>query len=380
MENFYDITLYLELISTYPDIKAIKVENIFHLFFYFIFTYTYNNTTYIMKDKSKFTPNPNLKLMDQVRETLRYHHYAYTTEKTYCQWITRYIYFYEKKKHPREMGEREIERFLSHLAVQENVSAATQKQALNALVFLYSKVLLAPLDQSIAPIRSKRQVHPPTVLTEEEVGLIFNQISGLHLLMAKLIYGSGMRLMECIRLRIQDVDFGREIIYIRAGKGGKDRTTFLPRFVKDELKLHVERVKEIHCRDLEEGFGEVYLPNALAKKYRNAAYDACWQYVFPARNRSRDPRSDRESRHHILESGLQKAVKTAVKKAAIDKRATVHTLRHSFATHMLEQGTNIRTLQELLGHADVKTTEIYTHVMRKDIHKLQNPLDRMYGV
>jgi integron integrase len=332
----------------------------------------------MMENKPKFTPNPQLKLMDQVRETLRYYHYARSTEKTYCQWILRYIYFYGKKRHPKDMGEREIERFLSHLASAQNVAVSTQRQALSALVFLYRDVLQTPLDQSIAPVRSKRKRHPPTVLTEEEIQRLFAQMKGTHLLMARLIYGSGIRLMDCIRLRIQDIDFGQGQIFVRGGKGGKDRVTFLPRILIDELHQHIERVKELHRRDLVEGFGEVYLPNALAKKYRNAAWETLWQYVFPSKTRSVDPRSGKERRHHVLESGLQKAVKAAVKKAAIDKKGTVHTLRHSFATHMLENGTNIRMLQELLGHADVKTTEIYTHVMRKDLEGSKSPLDRLY--
>ncbi len=204
-------------------------------------------------------------------------------------------------------------------------------------------------------------------------------MKGTHLLMAKLIYGSGIRLMECIRLRIQDIDFGQRQLFIRSGKGGKDRTTFLPRLVQDELHEHIEHVKKLHRRDLEQGFGEVYLPNALARKYSKGAWETPWQYVFPGKSRSIDPRSKKERRHHVLESGLQKAVKAGVRKSGIDKRATVHTLRHSFATHMLENGVNIRVLQDLLGHADVKTTEIYTHVMRKDIDGLQNPLDRLYS-
>jgi site-specific recombinase XerD len=224
-----------------------------------------------MENKPKFTPNPQLKLMDQVLETLRYYHYARSTEKTYCQWILQYIYFHEKKHHPKDMGEREIENFLSHLASVKNVAASTQRQALNALVFLYRDVLQVPLDQSIAPVRAKRKRHPPTVLTEEEVKRVFAQMKGTHLLMAKLIYGSGIRLMECIRFRIQDLDFGQGQLFVRGGKGGKDRVTFLPCMVNDELHQHIERVKELHRRDLTEGFGEVYLPNALAKKYRNAA-------------------------------------------------------------------------------------------------------------
>ena len=332
-----------------------------------------------METKTKFRPDPQLKLMDQVRETLRYYHYAISTERTYCNWILRYIKFYEMRTHPKEMGPRHVERFLSHLATREHVAVSTQQQALNALVFLYRDVLDQPLDDTIAHVRAKKKIRPPTVLTEEEIQRLFAQMQGTHLLMAKLIYGSGIRLMECMRLRIQDVDFGQNNIYVRNGKGGKDRTTFLPQHIKDELHLHIQRVKELHRQDLKEGFGEVYLPNALPKKYPNASKETRWQYVFPAKKRSVDPRTGRVRRHHVLESGLQKAVKTAVKKAGIDKRATVHTLRHSFATHLLEHGINIRTLQELLGHADVKTTEIYTHVMRRDINQIQDPLSRLYA-
>jgi integron integrase len=332
-----------------------------------------------MEDKAKFTPNRDLKLLDQVRETLRYYHYAFSTEKSYCNWILRYIYFFNKERHPKDMGEREIESFLSHLASKEKVSVSTQKQALNALVFLYRDVLLIPLDKKIAPVRSKRKIQPPTVLTCQEVEQLLSQMNGTHLLMAKLIYGSGMRLMECIRLRVQDLDFGQGNIFIRGGKGGKDRTSFLPRAIHDELLNHLDRVKSLHQSDLKEGFGEVYLPDALARKYKNAAKEIGWQYIFPSQRRSVDPRTGKERRHHVLESGLQKAVKTAARKANLHKRVTVHTLRHSFATHMLESGTNIRILQELMGHADVKTTEIYTHVMKKDINVLKNPLDRLFS-
>ena len=318
--------------------------------------------------------------MDQVHEALRYYHYARSTEKSYCQWILRYIYFYDKKRHPKDMDGRDVERYLSHLATNEKVAASTQKQALNAIVFLYRDVIKVPLGDSIAPIRCKQRRRPPTVLTEHEVERVFSQMKGTHLLMGRLIYGSGIRLMECIRLRIQDVDFGQGQIFVRAGKGGKDRVTFLPRMLRDELLQQILRVKEMHTLDLQQGFGEVFLPKSLSRKYRNAAREPVWQYVFPSRSRSVDPRSKTERRHHVIESGLQKAMKAAVKRASIDKRATVHTLRHSFATHMLENGINIRVLQELLGHADVKTTEIYTHVMRKDIDGIKNPLDRLYGM
>lgn len=331
-----------------------------------------------MENNKKFKPNRKLKLLDQVRETLRYYHYAYSTERTYCQWILRFIYFYNKKRHPGDMGAREVERFLSHLANKEKVSASTQRQALNALVFLYRDVLLQPIEDEIAYDRSKRTASPPVVLTTQEVSLLFRNVSDKYRLITQLIYGSGLRLMECIRLRIQDVDFGQEKVFVRGGKGGKDRTTFLPRFVRQELQMHIQRVKDLHASDVAKGYGEVYIPPALARKYKAAAKSTGWQYVFPAKSISKDPRSDKMRRHHISESGLQKAVKTAAIRAGLDKKVTVHTLRHSFATHLLENGTNIRVLQELLGHADVKTTEIYTHVMKKDIDSVNNPLDLLY--
>ena len=298
-----------------------------------------------MENKQIFRPNPKLKLMEQVREVLRYHHYAYRTEQTYRHWIGRYIHFFGDKIHPKNLGARDVERFLSDLAVKKKVSVSTQKQALNAIIFLYRKVLDKPLDWKIA-----------------------------HALMARLLYGSGLRLMECVRLRIKDIDFDRKRIKV-LGKGDKWRSTILATPVIPELQAHMERVKALHHADLEEGYGEVYLPSALARKYPRAARETSWQYLFPAKKRSIDPRSGRERRHHVLESGLQKAVKLAAKRAGIDKRVTCHTLRHSFATAMLEKGINIRVLQDLLGHADVKTTEMYTHVMDKDIYRLTSPLE-----
>lgn len=330
-----------------------------------------------MDNKPKFHPNPKLKLMDQVREVLRYYHYAYRTEQTYCQWILRYIHHFGGKTHPRDLGARDVEAFLSHLATEGKVAAATQRQALNALVFLYRDVLDKTLEGGIAPARSKRMPRPPTVLTQQEIRCLLAAMEGKHALMAKLLYGSGLRLMECIRLRVQDVDFGQSLIFIRGGKGGKDRTTILPGNLSEELQRHIEAVKALHHRDLEAGYGEVHVPEALARKYRNAPRETGWQWVFPARERSIDPRSGREMRHHVLESGLQKAVKRATQQAGIVKKVGCHTLRHSFATHMLENGVNIRVLQELLGHADVKTTEIYTHVMARDVRSLQSPLDRL---
>jgi integron integrase len=328
-----------------------------------------------MENKPIFRPNPKLKLMDQVREVLRYHHYAYRTEQTYCQWILRYIHHFGGKTHPNNLGAKDVESFLSHLVTEGKVSASTQRQALNALVFLYRQVLNKPIQDEISPIRSKRQVRPPTVLTQAEVQRLLSAMQGKHALMAKLIYGGGLRLMECIRLRIKDVDFGQNLVFIRGGKGGKDRTTILPRNVSDELFTHISEGKKLHLRDIEQGFGEVCIPEALARKYPNASREISWQWVFPAKSRSIDPRSGKEMRHHVLESGLQKAVKRTGLRTKIDKKIRCHSLRHSFATHMLEQGVNIRVLQELLGHADVKTTEIYTHVMARDIRNLQSPLD-----
>lgn len=315
--------------------------------------------------------------MDQVREVLRYHHYAYRTEQTYCQWILRFIYHFGGKTHPITLGGKDVENFLSSLVVDGKVSVSTQRQALNALVFLYRDVLDKPIDGEIAPVRSKRLARPPTVLTQEEVLRLLGVMDGKHALMAKILYGCGLRLMECIRLRIQDVDFGQSLIFVRGGKGGKDRTTMLPRNLSAALAAHIDEVKKLHHLDLEAGFGEVYIPEALARKYRNAARETGWQWVFPARERSIDPRSGKEMRHHVLESGLQKAVKRAAQRVGIDKKIGCHTLRHSFATHMLEHGVNIRVLQELLGHADVKTTEIYTHVMQRDLRRLESPLDRL---
>jgi integron integrase len=328
-----------------------------------------------MENKPKFHPNPKLKLMDQVKEVLRYHHYAYRTEQTYCQWILRYIHHFGGKAHPRNLGAKDIEAFLSHLATEGKVTGSTQRQALNALVFLYKNVMNIPLDAEITPVRSKRLNSPPTVMTQVEVQRLLAAMEGKTALMAKILYGSGLRLMECIRLRVQDMDFGQNLIFIRGGKGGKDRTTILPQNLRDELKSQINAVKSLHHRDLEAGFGEVYIPEAIARKYPKASRETGWQYVFPAKLRSRDPRSGKVMRHHVLESALQKAVKRAAEQTRIDKKVGCHTLRHSFATHMLENGVNIRVLQELLGHADVKTTEIYTHVMSRDIRSLQNPLD-----
>lgn len=314
--------------------------------------------------------------MDQVRQVLRYHHYSYRTEQTYCDWIIQYVKFQGYQKHPKDMGKSEIEEFLSHLATNRKVAASTQRQALNALVFLYKHVFDKPIGDNIAPVKSKKRRRPPVVMTKTEVRQVLNHMKGTHLLMAKLMYGGGLRLMECLRLRVMDLDFAKSQVYVR-GKGGKDRFTTLPPSIHGDLKAHLSHVKKLHEADLDAGYGDVYLPEALARKYRNASREYKWQYVFPAKKLSKDPRSDTFRRHHVLESGLQKAVKIAVDRAGITKRIGTHSFRHSFATHLLEDGVNIRVVQELMGHADVKTTEIYTHVMQKDIQAVTSPLETL---
>ncbi len=329
-----------------------------------------------MENKPKFKPNPDLRLIDQVRQVLRYHHYSYRTEQTYCDWIMRFIKFHGSQTHPKDMGKSETEAFLSHLATNRKVAASTQRQALNALVFLYKHVLDKPIGDDIAPEKAKKRHRPPVVMTKTEVRQVLNQMKGTHLLMAKVMYGGGLRLMECLRLRVMDLDFAKAQVYVR-GKGGKDRLTTLPPSIYGDLEAHLSRVENLHKADLEAGYGDVYLPEALARKYRSASREYRWQYVFPAKNLSKDPRSDMFRRHHVLESGLQKAVKTAVDRAGITKRISTHIFRHSFATHLLEDGINIRVVQELMGHADVKTTEMYTRVMAKDIQTVRSPLETL---
>lgn len=306
------------------------------------------------------------KLLDQVREVSRLKHHSIRTEEAYVGWIRRYILFHNKR-HPKEMGSKEIETFLTHLAVQRHVAASTQNQALNALVFLYREVLKIELSGQINAVRVKKPPKLPTVLTPHEVQQVLHGLSGVHQLMGKLLYGSGLRAMECIRLRVKDVDFTRQQILVRNGKGEKDRITMLPECVIRPLQEHLQRVKLIHEKDLNHGNGSVYLPYALAVKYPNAAKAWIWQYVFPAARLSTDPRSGIVRRHHMHKNSLQKAVAQAARLSGIPKRISCHTLRHSFATHVLENGYDIRTVQELLGHKDVKisnglmTIEICNH-------------------
>lgn len=318
-------------------------------------------------------PKPK-KLLDQVRDVLRTKHYAYRTEQSYVDWIRRFILFHNKR-HPQEMREAEVEAFLTHLAVERHVSASTQNQALSAILFLYRHVLKSPLAESIESVRAKRSTYLPTVLTVEEVRLLLQHLEGLPQLMAKLLYGSGLRIIEGLRLRVKDLDFGQSQIIVRDTKGDRDRVTMLPQQIRELLQAHLVQVKQLHLNDLSQGYGEVYLPYALDRKYPKAGREWIWQYVFPAKQRSVDPRSSVVRRHHIDEGYLQRSLKIAVQSAQIPKKVSCHTLRHSFATHLLQNGYDIRTVQELLGHKDVKTTMVYTHVLNKGGLGVRSPLD-----
>jgi len=314
------------------------------------------------------------KLLDRVRWHLRVKHYSIRTEQAYVDWIRRFILFHGKR-HPAEMGETEIAAFLTHLAVNRNVAASTQNQALSALLFLYQQVLERKLGFMDKIERVTRPPKIPVVFTRSEARAVLDQLRGSYRLMGELLYGSGLRLLECLRLRVKDIDFGYGQITVRDGKGMRERVTVLPERVRGPLQLHLQSVQHLHARDLAGGAGRVYLPSALARKYRGADRAWIWQYVFPAANTSVDPRSQELRRHHVAEKNLQNAVKAAITRARVKKAASCHTFRHSFATHLLESGHDIRTVQELLGHRDVSTTMIYTHVLNKPGLAVRSPLD-----
>ncbi len=314
------------------------------------------------------------KLMEQVRIAMRLRGLSYRTEQTYTDWIKRFILFHDKR-HPKDMGVEEIRAFLTHLVMDRNVAASTQNQALHSILFLYKQVLEIPLPHLGALPVAKKQPRLPVVFTREEAQAILAKLSGEKWLMASLLYGSGLRLMECLRLRVKDLDFDRNLITIREGKGGKDRITMLPNNLKVPLQTHLAGVRQKHKVELAEGFGTVKLPFALASKYPNAPTEWKWQFVFPAPKRSCDPRTGLWHRHHLDESALQKAVKLALHQASVHKHGSCHTFRHSFATHLLEAGYDIRTVQELLGHSDIKTTMIYTHVLNRGGLAVRSPLD-----
>lgn len=315
------------------------------------------------------------KLLDQVRGKIRLKHYSIRTEQAYVDWIKRFVLHFDKR-HPRDLGAAEVEQFLTYLAVHGKVAASTQNQAKSALLFLYKEVLALDMPWLDNVERARAPKRLPVVLTRDEVQAVLTRLGGTHWLIASLLYGTGMRIMEGLRLRVKDVDFKRREILIRDGKGFKDRVTMLPVSLSSTLQTHLARVRELHNTDLEQGFGEVYLPYALARKYPTAPRDWAWQYVFPASKISTDPRSGEVRRHHVQDQAVQRAIKQAVRDAGLTKPATPHTLRHSFATHLLEGGYDIRTVQELLGHSDVATTMIYTHVLNKGGRGVTSPLDR----
>jgi integron integrase len=319
---------------------------------------------------------PKKKLLDLVREQIRVKHYSMKTERSYVGWIKRYIFFHQKK-HPIDMGKEEIEAFLTHLAVDRHVSATTQNQAFNALLFLYTQVLGIPLkDQNIQALRAQQRLHIPVVLTKEEVRSILSHLTGVYQLMGYLLYGCGLRMKEVLNLRVKDIDFGFDKIYIWDSKSLKDRTVPLPQKLKERLKVQVEFVEEQHWQDLSDGFGSVYLPHALERKYPNAHKETKWQYLFPMKAISTDPRTGVRRRHHILEKTFGRNIKQAAQKANIHKRVTSHIFRHSYATHLLQNGVDIRSIQELLGHKSVETTMIYTHVVKElNKERIKSPLD-----
>jgi integron integrase len=312
-------------------------------------------------------------LLDQVRQVLRVRHYALTTEECYVEWITRFILFHGKR-HPRDMGAVEVEQFLTDLAVRGHVSASTQNQALNALVFLYKQVLEIELER-IEAVRARRPKRLPVVLAPEEVQRVLTQMEGVFLLMAQLLYGCGLRVLECCRLRVKEINHERCQILVRAGKGNKDRVVMLPKLVREPLQKHLAWRSELHQRDVARGVARVELPDAIERKYPRAAQELGWQFVFASRQLSRCPRTSRRGRHHVLAGSLQRAVKEAATAAGFGKPIHCHTFRHSFATHLVERGVDIRSVQQLLGHESLETTMIYTHVARKGPAGVTSPLD-----
>jgi len=332
-------------------------------------------------DDSRRPPSPlreptSPRLLDQYRAAMAVRHYSPRTKATYCEWVVRFIRFHGMR-HPRELAEREVNQFLTHLAADRHVAASTQNQALSAILFLYREVIGHDLGEVTPVVRAQRPKRLPVVLTPDEVRSVLAHLKGDDWLVAAIMYGAGLRLLEALRLRVKDVDFGRHQLIVREGKGDKDRVTMMPQSVRRPLQEHLTRVKALHLKDLNAGWGAVLLPGGLECKYPNAPREWAWQWVFPQERRWRNPSTGAEGRHHRDESLVQRAVRQAVMQSGIAKRATCHTLRHSFATHLLESGSDIRTIQELLGHNDVRTTMIYTHVLNRGPAGVRSPMDRI---
>jgi integron integrase len=323
---------------------------------------------------SPVPPSGEPKLLDRLRAACRVRHYSIRTEDAYHDWVKRFILFHQKR-HPLEMAEPEVNAFLTDLAVNGHVAASTQNQALAAILFLYKHVLERPLGRVEGVVRAKKPRRLPVVLTRDEVRKVLCELEGSYRLIGLLQYGAGLRLLECLRLRVKDIEWNMNQIVVREGKGDKDRRTMLPKAARSSLEIHLTAVRKLHENDLREGFGRVYLPHALARKYPNADREWKWQYVFPSSRRSADPRSGEVRRHHLHESAVNREIVEAVRRAGLTKKATSHSFRHSFATHLLESGYDIRTVQELLGHENVETTMIYTHVLNKGGHGVNSPLD-----
>lgn len=329
----------------------------------------------IKSDMGPVLSRAKIKLVDQIKTAIRVRHYSKRTEEAYIRWVTEYIKFHNKK-HPAEMGSKEISEFINYLAIRKNVSPSTQNLALCAIIFLYKHILKKEINE-VDIVWAKKPKKLPVVFARKEVKAVMKQLTGVNWIMANLLYGSGLRLMECIRLRVKDIEFEFDQIIVRDGKGRKDRVTVLPAILKEKLKEHLKRVGKLHNKDLEKGLGSVYLPYALDKKYPNAGKEIGWQYVFPSPQISIDKRTGKKGRHHIDENILQKVVKVAIRNAGIKKNGSCHTFRHSFATHLLESGYDIRTVQELLGHENLNTTMIYTHVIKKGGLGVKSPADNL---
>jgi len=316
------------------------------------------------------------KLLDQLKNAIRTKHYSSKTEEAYCGWVKRFILFHDKE-HPENMGAEEIREFINYLSVNKKVSGSTQNQALCGLLFLYREVLETDLDDIDGIQWAKRAKKLPVVFSRGEVTSILSKLTGEYELMVKLLYGSGLRLNECLQLRVKDIDFDTNQVIVRGGKGEKDRYTILPKSIKSELKDHIESVKKIHEEDIKEGFDSVYMPHRLSSKYPKAGKKIGWHYLFPSKNLAIDPESGEKRRHHIHERTLQRAVKKAIERAGVQKNGGCHTFRHSFATHLLEDGVNVRVVQELLGHEKLETTMVYTHVMSKSKKGIDSPMDNL---